>query len=393
MTRWMLCVPIALLGTTSCGNGSSPLLTLFTPLSTLSTDNPVTLTDDDTVGLAVADLNGDGLTDLATAYPSGWPAAVATDHLYPIIYPGTWGFLGEVEEEGFAIGDFVDDPLGFIDGVVTIHGADGDWASVLEYSPFLLIETGPFARLAGRPTQVVVGDWNGDGHLDVAILEPLVPAVQILLGDGTGVLAPPPAPALTLLPTGAVPFALVAADFDGDGAPDLAVTNGVAGTVSVFRNVGGGFFAPTGAFPALTSARSLAAGDLDGDGHVDLVAPGADDDEVAVLLGAGDGTFGPPSFVALAAHSVPTRVALADFDGDGDLDLAVGLRAEETVQVFRNGGSGGFSPVPAAKAKYSTGLFGPAQELVAADVDGDGRPDLVLLVSGHFVVLRNTFGG
>jgi hypothetical protein len=385
--------PVALLMTVSCGGDSTPLPKLFTPTTFLPIDNPLDSGSEENVGLAVADFNGDGITDLATGYASGWPAALVTNGLFPIQDAGTWGYAGVAEEQGFAAGDFIEDGFGFVDAVVTIHAPDGNWVSVLEYFSGKLLASFPLVPLAGRPTQVVVGDWNGDGHVDVAVLEPLDHAIQILVGDGAGGLALPTASVPTLLQTGLVPLALVAADFTGDGALDLAVTNGVAGTISVFENVGGGQFASTGEFAALPSARSLAAGDLDGDGDIDLVAPGANDDEVAVLFGAGDGTFGGPAFVAMPADSVATLVALADFDGDGDLDLAVALEADAAVRVLRNDGSGNFAPFPFASANSSTGGHGPAQELVAADVTGDGRPDLVLLVHGHFVVLHNAFGG
>src|SRR5262249_49707437 len=139
---------------------------------------------------------------------------------------------------------------------------------------------------ADGPTQIVTADFDGDGKLDVATLDPSDAAISVLLGKGNGALALKLDTAL-----GGVGAGLVAGDFDGDGRVDLAVSDPSYYQIRLSLGRGDGTFAGT----AMTSSggysvRALAAGDLDGNGQLDVVS--ADDNQtIDIFLGNGNGSF------------------------------------------------------------------------------------------------------
>ena len=172
------------------------------------------------------------------------------------------------------------------------------------------------------------------------------------------------------------PGAMVSGDFDRDGHPDLAVAN-YSGTVSIFLNNGDGTFRPgqdysTGGQPRfLYPVLSIATADLNRDGILDLVvANSAPNNTVFVLLGNGDGTF--QTSVGFGTGAGPGFVAISDWNGDGRLDLAVTNSTDNTVSVLLGNGAGGFG----SKTDFATGI-NPVS-LAVGDVNGDGEQDLIV---------------
>jgi hypothetical protein len=392
MMKWTRCVALlALVGVAACGGGASvPVAGLFSFSRAITTDNPVIGGGEAVVAMALGDVYGDGPTDVVVGYAQAYPGAAATNGLGPIPL-SAWVSGATPVEQGIVIGDFLEDVFGNLDAIATVYGPTGGSLCVLdnEFELLPFFQSVPLVPLRHRPSRLVAGDWDGDGHLDVAVLEPLAAQVEILLGDGAGGFVSPLR--TDTLPTGLAPLAIVAADLTGDGALDLAVTNGLAGTVSVFRNDDDGYFTLVGEFEATGGAQSLAAGDLDGDGILDLAVAGFPNDEVAILLGTGGGNLSAPSLVALSQDSGPVGIALADFDGDSDLDFVVALANENRVQVFQNqGGTADFSPFFPSKYGYMN--LGQLLQVEAADMTGDGFPDIVLLVANVYnavVILKN----
>ncbi len=226
-----------------------------------------------------------------------------------------------------------------------------------------------------KPSAVAVADLNGDGEPDLAVANAGDGAVSVLFGQGNGAFA-----AAVSYPAGMGPASVAVADLNGDGEPDLAVANASDDTVGVLLNQGGGTFAPAIAVAVGKSPSAVAAGDLNGDGKPDLVIACNASQQASVLINQGNGVFAPA--VDYATNAGPTALALADLDGDGSLDLAV-VNAEtsglgfpnDALSVFLNHGDGTF----AAAASYADFMhIYPLTAVAAADLNGDGEPNLVV---------------
>src|SRR5262249_23262064 len=146
-------------------------------------------------------------------------------------------------------------------------------------------------------------------------------------------------------PVGQWPRSVLALDLNGDGKPDLAITNdlvgGFPGTVSVLLNNGSGAFAAKVDYPTGVHPLSVAAADLNGDGKPALAVANFCSDNVSVLLNNGSGTFAAK--VDYATGSLPLSVAAADLNGDGKPDLAVANQGSNTLSVMFNNGNGTFA--------------------------------------------------
>ncbi|MEH2075073.1 MAG: FG-GAP-like repeat-containing protein, partial [Nostoc sp.] len=131
----------------------------------------------------------------------------------------------------------------------------------------------------------------------------------------------------------------------------------------------GGFGTPTN-FAVGTSPRSVAVADFDGDGKLDLVVANSDDNNISLLLNDGSGGFGTPTNFAVGTS--PRSVAVADFDGDGKLDLVVANSDDNNISLLLNDGSGGFG----TPTNFAVGTS--PRSVAVADFDDDGKLDLVV---------------
>lgn len=232
------------------------------------------------------------------------------------------------------------------------------------------------------PAAIAVADLDEDGRLDLALSRRGPGQVALLLSQGDGGLR-----ALTPLSVGAGADALALADLDGDGHRDLAVAT-TAG-LALWTAAGPVSFRSAALHP-LAPAVSLAVGDVDGDGRPDIVAASTGAGQVQLLLSQGAAlTAAPRSPLRLTLPAPPSAVALADLDQDGRLDLVAA--AGGALYHLRNRGAdlaGPFAPPTAYPVDADLSA------LLLRDVDGDGQVDVITSAAGGTVyVLRNLGGG
>ncbi|MSS70130.1 MAG: hypothetical protein EXS64_01425 [Candidatus Latescibacteria bacterium] len=227
---------------------------------------------------------------------------------------------------------------------------------------------------AGRAVEAVaVADLDGDGDVDLVTANGASSTISVFLNGGRGTFLPAREQALRVGPRSIVP-----ADFNGDGRPDLAVAD-PAGSISILINRGEGLFYPDAPTSVSGGPTSVAAGDFNLDGAQDLVAVAGG--RIAMLYGNGDGTFQPPNFSAYA--EAPAALAVADLDADRYPDLIVAFST--AVGTLLNDGNGRLLAGPAL------GSISGINSVVAADYNGDGRPDVASLSSdaGAVVLFQN----
>jgi hypothetical protein len=215
-----------------------------------------------------------------------------------------------------------------------------------------------------RPTSIVAGDFNGDRHLDLAILNEGSEDISIFLGDGLGSFT-----ATQRFGAGNNPTGLALADVNGDGLPDLLVGNQFGDVLALLGRSDGTFL------PYQRTDRhvALAVADLNGDGRQDLIFADAARDSVTVQYAQPGQSFVQDRGNGLLA---PGAVTAADLDGDGIPDLVVANSGSNNALVYLGLGNGQFAPARSFFAGTN-----PAGVTVA-DLNRDGIPDLVAANEG-----------
>jgi hypothetical protein len=271
----------------------------------------------------------------------------------------------------------------------------------------------------GGPVWVLAADVNGDGRLDLLVANWCVSVsactksnVGVLLNTDHGTFQP----VATYDSGGFHAFSVAVADMNGDGVPDLIVANGCGdafsqpggcpdGSVAVLLGNGDGTFRPVRSFPSGGSLSALVVADVNRDGRPDVVVSNcapigqlcpAGSGNVGVLLGNGDGSL-HPVMLHDAGGLAATFVAVADVNGDHEPDVLVSNQricdnCRGSLGVLLGRGDGSFQ----AAQIYDTGLFAPAF-IATADFNGDHAPDIVLTQNigggGELAVLLNRGDG
>ena len=254
------------------------------------------------------------------------------------------------------------------------------WASTAtEFGTAVSYDTGSF------PIFGIATDINKDGKMDYIVSNNASNTISVLLGNGDGTLQPKIDTPANLAPRG-----IAVSDFDKDGKLDLVIGNaGNAGIVTVLPGRGDGTFRTPVPVTLGGNEIAVAAGDLNGDGNTDIAAiDNSGTGTLWIVLGNGNLTFQTP--VAYTTNvSGPTYLAVGDFNGDGKADIAVANGGTENIAIFLNNGDGTLG----TSVVYTTGAFVGPTSLASADVNNDGKLDLVSTVNGRISTLLGNGDG
>jgi hypothetical protein len=246
--------------------------------------------------------------------------------------------------------------------VLLLVGAASAWAAfVTEGSPY---------TVGDDPLSLNAADFNGDGRPDVATINGTSSNVSVFLREAGGGFAQE---AGSPFAVGSGPSGAAVGDYNGDGRADLAVSSFVAGSVSVLlRQPGGGFALEGGLAIALgTRISAVAAGDFNSDGRLDLAATQNDGNQVMLLLRNAPNTgFSAP--VQFPTGATPVAIAVGDYNGDGLADLAIANRSGDSATILLRVPGGTFS------SEAAVPVGDDPIGIVAADFDGNGRADLAV---------------
>jgi len=228
----------------------------------------------------------------------------------------------------------------------------------------------------GIPGTMAAADFNGDGKMDLAVVGDYISTggVGILLGNGDGTFN-----AATILAADQDFGRVAIGDFNGDGIPDMVVTDyfdyGTPPTIFLGKGDGTFIAAKPASFTLDYFPTSIVVGDFNGDGILDLAF--SDLNGVEIALGNGDGTFNETSASPIQVPNELYSLQAGDFNHDGKLDLAGLDNYFDQIVLLLGAGDGTFA-VTATTPVVSTSFIGPFQ-IAAADFNGDGVPDLAML--------------
>jgi hypothetical protein len=357
------------------------------------------------LGIAVGDINGDGTPDLAIANLDTGTVSV----LLGTTAPGTmtpsfaaaFDFATGTNPHDVALADVNGD--GILDLVVTNNGSST--LSVLIGTTAPGATTPAFATHADVTVQSPIGlavrDVDGDGRPDFAVTSGSGGLVSVVPNKTLAGASAPSFGTRADFAIDAAATAVVIADLDGDGLPDLATSNINSDTTSVLLNttqlgVSAPRFAARKDFTTGSQADALAVGDFNTDGIPDLAVTNQSAASVTILVNAT--SFGRSlSFqpqVVLAVANAPDSIAIADLDGDGRRDVAVGNLNATSVSVLMNETTPGSATASFAPRVDISVRFNPA-DVALADFNGDGRPDLAVCYDSNIfgVELNTTLPG
>jgi hypothetical protein len=327
----------------------------------------------------VADVNGDGRLDLITANGN-------TNNLTMLTNNGNGGFAfyaalpAGYYQQGIVAADVNGDgKLDLITGILLTNNGNGIWGS-----------NSTLPSVSNQETAYAV-DVNGDGYVDLIIPSySSSGALTVFTNNGHGVFG-----FNASLTVGSYSAGVCAVDVNGDGYVDLITSSyrgNNANTLTVLTNNGKGVFGFNARLAVGKAPIWITAADVNGDGYMDLITANNETNTLTVLTNNGKGVFGFNA--TLIVDGVPDCVVAADLNGDGKLDLVSANGGTyttvpgrgNTLTVLTNNGNGVFG----LSTNVNVGIG--CLELVAADLNADGKPDLIVgnYYDNTVTVLMNT---
>ena len=312
------------------------------------------LDEDGTVDLAVPNEGTDNMSTFLNPYGSGYfPNRVE----YAVGDVASSCFGSDFDNDGFQ--DVVTaDNAGGLPGTISVLMNDGDGT----FAPRAQYAAGTNTR------QVFGGDFDGDNDIDLVSTSTGTDRIYLWYNNGDGVY---PAPVIYATQVPDAPFAVETGDFDLDGHLDIAVAcQGQVDSLIIMKNNGAGGFTTAGKYRIGNNPWELSGNDLDADGDFDLVSVNAGEDSIAFAFNDGNGGFGVVTKRRAANGAFPLGTFTADLDGDGDIDAMSSNFSSGNVRVFVNDGAGAFT-INATLGVRISGSY-----TWAHDLDGDGDLDL-----------------
>jgi len=234
--------------------------------------------------------------------------------------------------------------------------------------------TGSPITVGQQPSAIVTGDFNADGNLDFVVTNFTDNTFSLFLGNGDGTFKQATGSPFALPSAVTGPIAMLATDINSDGNLDLAIVDQTTNNVSILLGNGNGTFTQATNSPIAVgrSPVAIATGDVNNDSHPDLAIVNQTDNTVSVLLGNGDGTFTAATNSPLATGQAPTSVTIADFNADGNPDIAVTDPQTDSVSVFLGVGQGLFAPA------FELPVGTNPTALISASLSGASLPDVAI---------------
>jgi hypothetical protein len=368
------------------------LLAIFSLAATAGAERlqspPLILTGSDPRAIAVGDFNGDGKQDLA--YLDGSSPSLlhillgngdgTFQHGSDIVLPlGIGGAItvADVNNDGH-LDILIGGGNQFQAEVAVLLGQGNGAFSAPTVSQF----GGNTASFADIPFSFGVADFNGDGAADLIVTDPQNGVIYSLLGNNTGSFT-----LKSAFGNGGGPGQVLTADFNGDGHPDFLVQDRLGADVTVYLGLGDGTFKPGVSYTGPNHIGSVVLVDMDGDGHLDMVVGGFSN-IISILKGNPDGTFANTSSGdTTVSGAIFSLLAVTDLNGDGIPDAVIS--SANGIGILPGQGSFKFGPV----TYFVAGTSQPFSSSVFADFNSDGHTDFAVPAHDGVILLLGNADG